>query len=101
MHKSNLLKSLLALSFLAATAVQADHNSIWGEGTANMPNDIHNTRIDTMDDDTDSFIDFVSSGAGSDSVNRFLDDDVTSGSGSSATTSTRGGSQATSRGGRS
>ena len=101
MHKSNLLKSLLALSFLAATAVQADHNSIWGEGLANMPNDIHNTRIDTMDDDTDSFIDFVSSGAGSDSVNRFLDDDVTSGSGSSATTSTRGGSQATSRGGRS
>ena len=77
MKKSNLLKSLLGLSFLAATAVQADHNSIWGEGWANMPNDIH------------------------DSVNRFLDDDVTSGSGSSATTTTRGGSQATSRGGRS
>ena len=101
MKQSNLLKALFGLSFLAATAVHADHNSIWGPGIANMPNDIHNTRIDTMDDDTDDFIDFVSMGAGADSVNRYLDDDVTPGSGSSATTTTRGGSQATSRGGRS
>ena len=98
--QSNLLKTLFGLSFLAATAAHADHNSIWGEGLASMPNDIHNTRIDTMDDDTDSLIDFVSMGAGSDSVNRFLDDDTTTGSGSS-TTSTRGGSQTNSRGGRS
>ena len=65
----------LLASLFASSAAMADHNSIWGEGTANMPNDIHNTRIDTMDDDGDAFADFVRNGDGADSVNRFLDDD--------------------------
>ena len=64
----------LLASLFASTAAMADHNSIWGEGTANMPNDIHNTRIDTMDDDSDAFTDFVQYGDGADSVNRFDDD---------------------------
>ena len=50
------LKSLLAIfittSVFASSAVLADHKSPMGAGTANMPNDIHNTRIDTMDDET-------------------------------------------------
>ena len=65
----------LLASLFASSAAMADHNSIWGEGTANMPNDIHNTRIDTMDDDGDAFAEFVQYGDGADSVNRFLDDD--------------------------
>lgn len=70
---------------LASSAALADHNSIWGPGTANMPNDIHNTRIDTrLDDDNAAFIDFVRGGAGADSVNRYLDDDTSMGGGSSA-----------------
>ena len=89
------------LSLLAVTGfAQADHNSIWGAGIANMPNDIHNTRIDTMDDETDAFMDFISMGAGADSVNRYTDD-VETGSGSATSTTTRGGSQSGSRGGRS
>jgi hypothetical protein len=80
---------VLALGLAAATTVQADHNSLWGEGWANMPNDVHNTRIDTMDEDTDSFIDFVRMGSGAASDNRFLVDSTdTAGGGSSS----RGGS---------
>ncbi|WP_405232451.1 hypothetical protein [Lentisalinibacter salinarum] len=48
----------------------ADHNSKWGEGTANMPNDIHNSRIETMGDN-ETFRDFVRKGNGADSVNRY------------------------------
>lgn len=58
----------------ASMPAMADHNSPMGEGWANMPNDIHNTRIDTREeDDTDAFTDFVYQGAGADTVNRFLD----------------------------
>ena len=82
--------TLSALSLLLAAFVstaQADHNSKWGEGWANMPNDVHNMRIDTLDGDNDDFIDFVSNGAGADSVNRFADDDT-------SVASSRGGSSA-------
>ncbi|ACL71352.1 hypothetical protein Tgr7_0253 [Thioalkalivibrio sulfidiphilus HL-EbGr7] len=82
----------LASLFTGPVAL-ADHNSIFGEGTANMPNDIHNTRIDTMGDDGDAFADFVRYGGGADSVNRFLDDDS-----SSLVASMGGGSVDTSRG---
>ena len=52
----------------------ADHNSKWGEGWANMPNDIHNTRLDTRaTDDNEAFRDFVQYGDGAESVNRFDD----------------------------
>jgi len=37
-------------------AVHADHMSVWGPGWANMPNDIHNTRIDT---DSDGVADYA------------------------------------------
>jgi hypothetical protein len=50
------------LAFLSTPAL-ADHNSKWGEGWANMPNDIHNTRIDTRGDNT-AFRDFVRQGNG-------------------------------------
>ena len=84
----------LLASLFASSAAMADHNSIWGEGTANMPNDIHNTRIDTMDDDGDAFADFVRYGDGADSVNRFLDDDsdsLVASMGGGATDTVRGG----------
>jgi hypothetical protein len=57
----------IVLSLAAAPAAWADHMSIWGEGWANMPNDTHDTRIDTMDDD-DAFLEYVQSLSGSNSV---------------------------------
>jgi hypothetical protein len=59
----------LAGSLLLFSAAQADHNSVWGEGWANMPNDIHNTRIETLGEDGTTFRDFVQYGNGADSVN--------------------------------
>jgi hypothetical protein len=65
--------AVTALAVLTTAPVAyADHNSPWGEGWANMPNDIHNTRLDTRDDN-ETFIDFVRQGAGAESVNRFSD----------------------------
>lgn len=62
---------------LVSAAAVADHNSKNGEGTANMPNDIHNTRIETREaDDNEAFRDFVRYGDGSESVNRFESDDT-------------------------
>ena len=69
----------IASGLLAVTApVFADHNSKNGEGWANMPNDIHNTRIETKEaDDNEAFREFVKYGDASDSVNRFDSDDTT------------------------
>lgn len=62
--------TLLILGLASAPLALADHNSPWGEGWANMPNDIHNTRIETLDsDDPSDFIDFVRGGNGAASVN--------------------------------
>ncbi len=58
---------------LSVSTAMADHNSVWGEGWANILNDIHDTRIDTRESDNDSFTDFVRYGSGADSVNRFED----------------------------
>ncbi len=66
----------LIASLFASTGALADHNSVWGEGWANMPNDIHNTRLDTMDDN-DDFVEFVRMGSGAQSVNRFAIDSDT------------------------
>jgi hypothetical protein len=55
---------------LISGAAFADHNSKWGEGWAKMPNDIHNTRIETRGSNT-SFRDFVRYGDGATSDNRF------------------------------
>jgi len=65
-----------AIAF-GAVPVMADHNSKNGEGWANMPNDIHNTRIETKEaDDNEAFRDFVKYGEGADSVNRFATEDA-------------------------
>jgi len=67
-------RTAIIAGFLLLPAVaSADHNSKWGEGWANMPNDIHNTRIDTRGDNT-AFRDFVRNGNGADSVNRYATD---------------------------
>ena len=72
--------ALLATTLTFATTALADHNSPMGEGWANMPNDVHNTRIDTKDDN-DAFKDFVKFGNGAETVNRFSDTSTTSVSG--------------------
>jgi hypothetical protein len=71
--KSKLISLTLATALLAAAGTSvADHNSKNGEGTANMPNDIHNTRVETMEsNDNEAFRDFVKYGEGSKTVNRF------------------------------
>ena len=61
---------LASVVLLAPTAAMADHNSHWGAGWARMPNDIHNTRIDTRGDNA-TFRDFVRHGNGAESVNRY------------------------------
>lgn len=55
----------LVVSVFAVPAAMADHNSIWGEGWANMPNDTHDTRIDTLGDQ-EAFLDSLD--IGSDSI---------------------------------
>ena len=64
-----LFATCIASGVLATTSAYADHNSVWGEGWANMPNDIHNTRIETLSSDNSEFIVFVRGGGGADSVN--------------------------------
>ncbi|HEY9148439.1 MAG TPA: hypothetical protein VIQ22_05460 [Gammaproteobacteria bacterium] len=79
MSKKTVLALTLSATLLGASAAWADHNSPMGAGTASMPNDIHNTRIE---DDNETFIELVQNGGGADSVNRY---DTT-------TTTTTGGS---------
>jgi len=52
----------------------ADHNGLLGEGTANMPSDIHNTRVNALEGN-DTFLVFVQGAGGADSTKRLLDDD--------------------------
>ena len=79
------LGAATAIALCAAPAI-ADHNSKEGEGWANMPNDIHNTRIETLETrDNEAFRDFVKYGEGSDSVNRFDADDTAAGRGKEQT----------------
>ncbi len=57
---------------LAVLPASADHNSVWGAGWANMPNDIHNTR---MEDNLSGqeWRDFVRQGNGARTDNRYQD----------------------------
>jgi len=75
---SRLVTLAISAGLLAAAApAVADHNSKNGEGWANMPNDIHNTRVETRDaNDNEAFRDFVKNGEGSKTVNRFDTDDA-------------------------
>jgi hypothetical protein len=68
--KTRLLTALV-IAAAGLAAAQADHMSPWGPGWANMPNDIHNTRLDTRGDN-EAFIDFIRYGEGADSINRYL-----------------------------
>lgn len=71
------ITAIASALLLAAAPGVADHNSKNGEGSANMPNDIHNTRVETREaDDNEAFKDFVKYGAGSKTVNRFDSDDT-------------------------
>ena len=72
---------VMVSAVMASSATFADHNSPMGAGTANMPNDIHNTRIE---DDNETFLSLVQGGGGADSVNRYDDSDTTSTMGRSA-----------------
>lgn len=77
MRQKLLTLAIASTLLVAAVPGFADHNSKNGEGWANMPNDIHNTRIETRESgDTEAFKDFVKYGDGSDSVNRFDSDDT-------------------------
>jgi len=78
-----------SMTALFSASALADHNSPNGAGWANMPNDIHNTRIEDGLSGSE-FADFVRQGAGADTVNRYLDT-ATPQSGGSATP--RGGSR--------
>lgn len=71
--RTRYLATVVTSAFLVAAAPSvADHNSKNGEGTANMPNDIHNTRVETLENnDNEAFRDFVKNGEGSTTVNRF------------------------------
>lgn len=83
MSKKSVIALVVASGLFAASTAYADHNSIWGPGTANMPNDIHNSAIE---DDQDVFMDLVQYGDGADSVNRYDDasDDTTTVGGASS-----------------
>lgn len=83
MSNKSVIALLVAGGLFAASSAYADHNSVWGAGSANMPNDIHNSAIE---DDQDVFMDLVQYGDGADSVNRYDDStDDTSTMGGSAT----------------
>lgn len=60
------------VTWVGSGNVMADHNSPFGAGWANMPNDIHNTVTEDGLRGT-VFRDFVSRGAGADTVNRYSD----------------------------
>lgn len=78
MKRTALIAAALT-TFAAVPAAMADHNSQDGMGSANMPNDIHNVRLDVRLNDADNsyFTDFVQYGDGADVENRCLDDDPT------------------------
>ena len=66
----------LVIASIATTmfsgAALADHNSPHGSGWANMPNDIHNIRIEDNLSSTE-FRDIVQNGGANDTVNRYID----------------------------
>jgi hypothetical protein len=79
---------VVAFTLICTPFAFADHNSPMGEGWANMPNDIHDTRVDTLGDQ-EAFREFVRYGNAVDAGNQ---------SGSSLSTqTTRGASGSGSR----
>lgn len=77
MSKKLFTTAFASVFLIAAAPGVADHNSKNGEGTANMPNDIHNTRVETLEtNDSEAFREFVRYGEGSKTVNRFESEDT-------------------------
>jgi hypothetical protein len=76
--RTHFITTAVAAAFLVVAGPGiADHNSKNGEGTANMPNDIHNTMVETLEsNDSQAFRDFVKYGKGSKTVNRFESEDT-------------------------
>lgn len=74
--KRSLLSAAVVLAFAAAPVALADHMSPDGIGTASMPNDVHNTRLDVRlsDAPNECFLEVVQSGDLADSDNRCLED---------------------------
>jgi hypothetical protein len=79
--KTKATVAFLCVAMLLASTAHADHNSPHGAGWAKMPNDIHNTRIETLGGDNGAFRNFVRYGNGADSVNRYAIDSVNGRSG--------------------
>ncbi|MDJ0806596.1 MAG: hypothetical protein QNJ78_07145 [Gammaproteobacteria bacterium] len=67
----SVLAGILSIAF--STGALADHNGMHGAGWAGMQNDIHNTVVEDDLSGTE-FMEFVSRGAGADSINRYADD---------------------------
>ena len=74
MKLRTLLATCITGGMLMTSTAYADHASPMGAGWANMPNDIHNTRLE---DSQEEFMDLVQNGGGADSVNRYDDDTTT------------------------
>ena len=74
--KRSLLCAAVVLAFAAAPVALADHMSPDGIGTASMPNDVHNTRLDVRlsDAPNECFLEVVQSGDLADSDNRCEED---------------------------
>ena len=81
-----------SLAALFSVSALADHDSHNGAGWANMPNDIHNTRIEDGLSGTE-FRDFVAKGAGADTANRYPDSTTRMRPSIDTTTVSRGGSR--------
>ncbi|MCU7845046.1 MAG: hypothetical protein KZQ93_14550 [Candidatus Thiodiazotropha sp. (ex Monitilora ramsayi)] len=82
LFKHTLLAGLISLS--ASSLAFADHMSIWGEGWANMPNEIHNLRIEYKDDN-ETFLSEIQYGAGAVTGGGSNSDNTEPGSGVSGT----------------
>ena len=79
-----------ALAAVVSVSAFADHNSPNGAGWANMPNDIHNTRIEDGLSGQ-AFSSFVRQGGGAASVNRYDTTTTSRGNGGGAATASRSG----------
>jgi hypothetical protein len=74
---TTLLRAVLIAAAGSLAAAHADHMSPWPDDWANMPNDIHDMRIETlMEGDNAAFIEFVRYGEGADVTNSFLSEEA-------------------------
>lgn len=72
MSMKSVMAMIIAGGIFAASAAHADHMSVSGAGTASMPNDLHNIVIE---EGVDVLQDVVIYGDGTDTVNRYLEEE--------------------------